>query len=104
MALTGLSPQSLTFPNGTYTFPGGFMIQWGQFTSSSDTAQTFNFPTPFTTACLHIVINRTDGGGGTAVSSNADNLNSFTTATGFTFDRNDGFADSVLFQYIAFGF
>jgi hypothetical protein len=104
MALTGISPQSLTFPNGYQTLPGGFMIQWGQISSISDTGQVFDFPTPFTTACLHLIINRTDGGGGTAVSSNANNLTNFSTATGFTFDRNDGFTDTVLFQYIAFGF
>lgn len=95
---------SLTFPNGYQKFPGGFTIQWGQFTSSSDTNQTFNFPTPFSIACVQVIISRTDGGGGTAVSSNTDESNTYTTATGFTFDRNDSFTNEILFQYVAFGY
>lgn len=95
---------SLTFPNGYQKFPGGFMIQWGQFTSSSDSNQTFNFPTAFSTACVQVIISRTDGGGGTAVSSNTDAINTYTTPTGFTFERVNAFDGSILFQYVAFGY
>lgn len=95
---------SKTFPNGYQKFPGGFAIQWGQFTSSGDGDQTFNFPTAFSTVCVHVIISRTDGGGGTAVSSNSDALNTFTTTTGFTFNRVDAFDNAILFQYVAFGY
>jgi hypothetical protein len=104
MALTGINPQSLTFPNGYQYFPGGFMIQWAQFNSTQDVAETFNFPTPFPTACVQIIITRTDGGGGNSIASNTDATSSNITNTGFSFDRNNAFDGTVLFQYVAFGY
>ena len=89
--------KSLT-TNGYQKLPGGLILQWGAITLSADTSTIFNFPTPFTTACFFVGINRYEGGTSTQVSSYEY------TATGFTINRDDSISNEIPLTYFAVGY
>ena len=77
--------------SGYQKFPGGLMIQWGTFTSNTDTYQTVSFPTTFPNACYSVI-----------VSLASFNAITFTTSS-FSFDRNSDISGSVAAYWIAIG-
>jgi hypothetical protein len=89
--------KSLT-TNGYQKLPGGLILQWGAITLSADSPTIFNFPTPFTTACFFVGINRYEGGTSTQVSSYEY------TATGFTINRDDSISNEIPLTYFAVGY
>ena len=59
LATTAFVMRALNLPrslaaNGYYTLPGGLRIQWGTATSNSDDAQSFAFPSNYSTACYGV--------------------------------------------------
>lgn len=87
------SNQSLS-ANGFQKFPGGFMIVWGEFTSSSDGAQRVEFHTALPNVCVFAdAYPRND----TAAILDLDRF-------GFTVNRNDSISGTVTLKYIAFGY
>lgn len=66
----------------------GLIIQWFRFTSTSDSTETFSFPTPFPSACL--------GAGPLGIATNGVNF----SRTSMTFDRlntHDGNITATMF-------
>lgn len=45
-------------PNGYYTLPGGFMIQWGSLAYDGSSGYTITFPTAFPTTCVSAQISQ----------------------------------------------
>jgi hypothetical protein len=76
--------------NGTWTFPGGLTVKWGQ-TGSGSGSQRLNFPAPFATANFVVVI--------TPNTNSATDAITAKDAAGFNY--NTGAA--VPFNYIAIG-
>lgn len=90
------SNQSLV-ANGFQKLPGGLILQWGTYTSNSDDAQTFSFPTSFTTSCLFVV----------ATFINVNNYPlpvTSKTTTEFTVDRNNNVDSNQDFMMFALGY
>ena len=72
-------------------------IQWGAFVSTSDSAQNFNFPIPFSVPAFAVFLTTTDanegsGGGVTA-----------TTTTSFTYDRSSSIDHNHDMVFFAIG-
>jgi hypothetical protein len=90
------SNQSLV-ANGYQKLPGGLILQWGTYTSSSDDPQSFSFPTSFTTSCLFVV-------------ATFINVNGFPvpvtakTTTQFTVDRSNSVDNNQDFMMFALGY
>ena len=83
--------------SGTSTLAGGLIIKFGQGSSSSDSEETFSFPTSFPNNHFSTVINRTD-----ADSTVSLHPNSISTS-GFTIDREAGIQGNVAFNFISIG-
>jgi hypothetical protein len=84
--------------NGYQKLPGGLIIQWGTYDSTSDSAQTFNFPIEFTTSCLNMSI--------TLIANNTKSsipVSSF-TKTSFVLNRDSDFDGTVPLMMMAIGF
>lgn len=83
--------------NGSAILPGGLTMKWGLGISSTDDEQTFDFPTPFATACGVVLVNR--------VHANANyNMPVMSwTKTGFTINRLDDIGGNQDFSYFAIG-
>jgi hypothetical protein len=90
------SNQSLV-ANGYQKLPGGLILQWGTYTSTSDDTQTFSFPTSFTTSCLFVVGTFID------VTSYPVPVTAKTT-TQFTVDRNNSVDNNQDFMMFALGY
>lgn len=82
--------------SGYQKLPGGVIMQWGEATSTQDAAQTFNFPTAFTSACVYV--------GANFDSTNGDMQIKTLTTTSFTIDRGDSVDGNQLFRYFAIGY
>jgi hypothetical protein len=77
--------------SGWQKLPGGLMIQWGNFSSNTDAAQTVNLPTSFS---------------GTLYSISVSGVWGFVTSIGsssFVFDRSNDIDTTVTAYYIALG-
>lgn len=96
----GFAGNKLIAAAGYYKFPGGFTIQWGTGTSSSDGTQTFSFPTAFATACYGVLIGRISDDAESALMQSST---SPPTTTQFSINRDVGISDSVGFFYVALG-
>jgi len=83
--------------NGYQKFPGGLMIQWGKYTSTIDSNQTFNWPTSFPNACFVAVTTYED------IKATALAVNAISAST-FTVDRDDEVAGSQPFYVIGIGY
>jgi hypothetical protein len=79
-------------------FSSGLKVRVGSGISTTDSAEAFTFTAAFDTACLSVVTNRTDAGGGLQLAVSAQ------TTTGFTIDRDNGIDGSKPFTYIAVGY
>ena len=84
--------------SGYQKLAGGLTLQWGEISSTTDSAEVFTFPTAFASACVFVGVVRTDVNGGTQVNA------TLYTTTGFTINRADGFIGTVTFRYFAVGF
>lgn len=84
--------------SGYQKLPGGFTIQWGTGTSTTDNAQTFSFPTAFASACYAVMVQRNDSGAENVLAVTSD------STTGFTITRDPNINTSVAFTYIAIGY
>ena len=87
----------LTGESGYQKIWGGLIIQWGSVTSSTDAAQTFTFPTNFTSACYTVVTNRKQSNSSLAVPAVS------WTTNGFVIDRQSDVSGSFVVTYIAIG-
>lgn len=86
--------------SGYCYLPGGLLVQWGEISVTQDTAQAFNFPTTFPTACAVVL-----AGLGPTYNTNAVNWAiTAKSTTGFSIDRNDSFDSTTVFYYIALGY
>lgn len=91
-ALSIPSSNSLSTGSGTWTDgSGGLQIRFGTVSSTSDGAQSFNFTTAFSSACLVCVV------GGEAQTTAV-------SRTGFTIDRENDYNGTKALQYIALGY
>lgn len=80
--------------NGYMRFTNGFMIQWGTFTTPSDTSNSVTFPTAFPTACRSVTLSHTFNQSSPSLST-----------TGFTYVRPATLYDgSFNINYIAMGY
>lgn len=79
------------------TLPNGFIIKIGSNTSTVDTAETFTFSAAFPTACLIVLINRTES------SDRAMTVESFTSSN-FVINRPSTIDGNQAFTWIAFGY
>lgn len=86
------SNQSLA-SSGYQKLPGGLIIQWGSFTSNTDTGQTVNFPISFPTACV---------GAWTTIPAGSNAIT--VTTSSFTIDRIDSIDGSPTAYFIALGY
>ena len=88
-------------PNGSYStspntadFSNGMELKWGTISSTSDDDQAFTFSatgsSAFTTGCFFAIV----AGEGRTVS---------VSRTGFTFNRENSYNGTFVFQYMAFG-
>lgn len=91
------SPSSVSGSTESTTLPNGLIMKWGSGTSTIDTAETFNFSSPFPNACF--VINTQ-----TIQSSQLSLSISSKNASGFTVDRAETIGGSVPFDYFAIGY
>ena len=94
---TGANQSKAT--SGFQKLPGGLVLQWGEISSTVDSAQTFSFPTAFSSACVFVSLVRTDNSAGN-VQVNASNY----TTTGFTLVRNPNLDGTYAFKYFAIGY
>jgi hypothetical protein len=69
--------------NGYTTLPGGIILQWGMFTTSTGGFNTVTFPHPFPNACLSVVASNYSTAGGALI------VGSF-TSTSFALDLGGG--------------
>jgi hypothetical protein len=102
---TPVNPSEFTGANqskatsGFQKLPGGLVLQWGEISSTIDSAQTFSFTTTFSSACVFVSLVRTDNSGGNV----QVNASSYTT-TGFTLVRNSNLDGTYTFKYFAIGY
>ncbi len=83
---------SLSTGSGAWTDgSGGLQIRFGTVSSTSDGAQSFNFTSAFSSACLVCVV------GGEAQTTAV-------SRTGFTIDRENDYNGTKALQYIALGY
>ena len=83
--------------NGYIKFPGGVTMQWGTGSSTSDTSESFTFPTSFSSACYGVQITRIGAGLSTILA-----VNSISTS-GFTIDRDNSIDGTQRFYWFAIG-
>lgn len=87
--------------SGYYKFPGGFIVQWGSEISSTDSEETFTFPTAFATACYGVIVQRrTQGADEEALFPLATED---PTTTQFKINRSDDIGGTSPFYYLAWG-
>lgn len=84
--------------SGSYNFPGGLQVRFGEETSSTDDEQTFNFDSAFSNSCEALIITR-----------KGDNITiplgySSKSTTGFVVNRSNSIDSSHEFSYIALGY
>jgi hypothetical protein len=77
--------------NGYQKFPGGLIIQWGNFSSNTDSDQTVTFPITFPTACY-------------AVTSTISGIIGSVSTSSFSVNRiNDIYGGTATGYFIAIG-
>ncbi|WNO47247.1 hypothetical protein [Vibrio phage vB_VibM_10AMN] len=91
------SPSSVSGSTGSTTLPNGLIMKWGSGTSTIDTAETFNFSSPFPNACF-VINTQTIQASQLSLSVSSKN------ASGFTIDRAETIGGSVPFDYFAIGY
>jgi hypothetical protein len=82
--------------NGYQKLPGGLIIQWGTYNSTTDTAENFNWPIAFPTSCLCAV-------GTFSVTSFPLPITTF-TASNFTVDRSGSVTGTQACRVIGLGY
>ena len=90
-------PSSVSGSTESTTLPNGLIMKWGSGTSTVDTAETFNFSSPFPNACF-VINTQTIQGSQLSLSVSAKDAN------GFTIDRAETIGGSVPFDYFAIGY
>lgn len=89
--------KSLT-TNGYQKLPGGLMIQWGTYNSTSDDPQTFTWTYAFPNGCFAAITNFKNEYNYPSLAVNA------VTATTFTLNRDNGVDGTQPFYIIAIGY
>ena len=82
--------------NGYQKLPGGLVIQWGTYNSTTDTAENFNWPIAFSNACLCAV-------GTFSVTSFPLPITTLSTSN-FTVDRSGSVTGTQAFRVIGLGY
>lgn len=89
-------PKDVTGTDGYIKLPGGVILQWGRALSSSDSTQTFSFPTAFTTVCWNVSL--------TWETENSGIMVPTLGTSSFTFNRPDGVSGNHYFRWFAIGY
>jgi len=91
-----IGPDSVDGENRATT-PGGAVIQWGTAQTTTDKSQTINFPTPFSTNCGAVLVNRMEPNGQSVIPVTS------ATKSSFTVNRTTTINGTQEFLWVAIG-
>jgi hypothetical protein len=90
----GIGIVNNTLEQGWTQLSNGMRMQWFKFISNVDTDQQLNFPYPFPTACVNLVV----------TGASYTNEPYSKTKTGFTYNRDDSYSGDITMFVQAIGY